>query len=203
MNHGIYLAAVNAIRPSSDPRRLAGLLRDLNSALKQQMFYWGLDVVHPSGNLLIAQGFVKTRSAGLQGTSCYGRDWQGGRLELHGSCVGWYAPQRSFIFVRPHGRCFLWSGEEAPVPGHWPLAMLEAPGPSALRQHALPFLEWWLESERWLSGKLGDAYRTSCYRGFKKLPRARPWLAPAPAGRWLSGFITDPQALERAKRFRA
>ena len=54
------------------------------------VFFWGRDVVHPDGNLLVRQGFSKSPSAGLQGTSCYGLDWQGGRIELHGACAGWY-----------------------------------------------------------------------------------------------------------------
>lgn len=192
---------MNATRLSPESRHLAGLLRDLGAALRQQMFYWGLDVVHPSGNLLMAQGFVKTKSEGLQGTSCYGRDWQGGRLELHGACAGWYAPEGGFIFVRPHGKSFVWRGGGPPVPGDWPAELLEGAEPSSLREHALPFLEWWLGSERWLAGKLGYAYRAGCHRGFKKLPRSRPWLAPEPAQAWLSRFLEDPRELERAKRF--
>ena len=77
---------MNALPTTS---RLGGLLRDLTAGLKQQMFFWGRDVVHPDGNLLVRQGFSKSPSAGLQGTSCYGLDWQGGRIELHGACAGW------------------------------------------------------------------------------------------------------------------
>lgn len=45
--------------------RLGGLLRDLTAGLTQQMFFWGKDVVHPDGNLLVRQGFAKSPSAGL------------------------------------------------------------------------------------------------------------------------------------------
>jgi hypothetical protein len=185
-----------------DASRLGGLMRDFTCGLKQQMFYWGLDVVHPAGNLLAAQGFAKTKSAGLQGTSCYGLESQGGRIELHGSCVGWYGPQRGFVFVRPWAKCFAWMGNGSPVPGEWDAALLEDPGPIALREHSLPFLQWWLESERWIAARQGNSYRVDCQRRFKRMPRTRPWLAPDQAQRWLGRFHEDPRGLERAKRFK-
>ncbi len=181
--------------------RLGGLLRDFTAGLKQQMFYWGRDVMHPTGNLLVGQGFAKAKSDGLQGTSCYRFDWQGGCIELHGACAGWYGPEGGFIFVRPHGKCFAWGSDRPPVPGEWPVELLGEPGPREVRELALPFLDWWLGSERWIERRLGPGYRAACHRQFKHLPRSKPWLPPAAADTWLRRFRENPAGLDRWKRF--
>jgi len=182
--------------------RLAGLMRDLSSGLAQQMFFWGRDVVHPSGNLLLAQEMKKSASTGLQGTSCYAREWQGGTIELHGACVGWYpraAGQHGFIFIRPLGKSFTWLGAGPPVPGEWPCELLAPPDFDRLRLACLPFVDWWLESERWIDGEHGPAYRAGIFRKFKHLPRSKPWLPPDAAMRWLESFRSDPGKTGRAK----
>ncbi|HYF36735.1 MAG TPA: hypothetical protein VD994_15680 [Prosthecobacter sp.] len=46
------------------------LLGDFTKALRQQMFFWGRDVM-AQGKLLLQYGFQKFASPGLQGTSCY------------------------------------------------------------------------------------------------------------------------------------
>jgi len=181
--------------------RLGGLLRDLTAGLRQQMVFWGRDVVHPAGNLLLAQGFSKAQSAGLQGTSCYGLPWQGGRIELHGACAGWYAADGGFVFIRPHGKCFLWRGGDSPVPGEWPALMLEASDVHQLAARCRPFLEWWLHSERWIVETHGASYRDACHLHVKRLPKGRPWLPPAAAVKWVAAFLDDPAATPRAKRF--
>lgn len=196
------MIAPPSIRSAADSR-LGGLLRDLTAGLKQQMFYWGKDVVHPSGNLLVARGFTKTRSMGLQGTSCYGLAWQGGRIELHGACAGWYGPEGGFVFVRPHGKCHVWTGGAPPVPGEWPADRFESAGARRLHGMARPFLDWWLWHERLTEELLGPSYRIACHRHFRKLPKSRPWLEPAAAERWLRRFRDDPAGLERARRFDA
>jgi hypothetical protein len=196
---------MNAVCPvqTASSSRLGGLLRDFTAGLKQQMFYWGRDVVHPSGNLLVAQGFAKRKSGGLQGTSCYQLDWQQGRIELHGACAGWYGPDGGFVFIRPHGKCHGWLDAEPPVPGHWPCESIHEPGPEALRRLSLPLLEWWLHYEREVRDLLGPSYRVGCHRHFKKLAGSKPWLPPGPDIRWLERLRSNPASLERWKSFAA
>lgn len=190
---------------NSSPSRLGGLLRDLTAGLKQHMFFWGRDVVHPDGNLLVRQGFEKSPSAGLQGTSCYGRNWQGGRIELHGACVGWYPKNHGegFIFIRPLGKCHVWLGHSAPVPGEWSTDLIAPPDPQKLHERAGPFLDWWVQSEQWIDDLLGGSYRTNCYRHFKRLPKSRAWLAPEQAVKWVTRLRDDPSATPRSKHFHA
>jgi len=192
-------APTPVLRPGSS--RLGGLMRDLASGLAQQMFFWGRDVVHPSGNLLLDQGLRKSPSTGLQGTSCYALEWQGGTIELHGACVGWYpeAAGNGFIFIRPLGKCFTWLGDGPPVPGDWPCELLAPPDFDRLRVASLPFIDWWLQSERWVHAEFGPAYRARIFRKFRHLPRSKPWLPPEAAKSWLESFRSDPAKAERAR----
>lgn len=169
------------------------------------MVFWGRDVVHERGNLLLAQGFAKSRSAGLQNSSCYGLDWQGGRIELHGASAGWFPHDGSegFLFVRPLGKCHVWKAGAAPVPGEWPAAALESTDFSRTLEVARPFLGWWIHSERWIGELLEPSYRDACHRHLKRLPKGRPWLHPAAAMPWVEQLRRDPAAAPRAKRFPA
>jgi hypothetical protein len=167
------------------------------------MVFWGRDVVHEHGNLLLAQGFTKARSAGLQSSSCYGLPWENGRIELHGASAGWFPDDGSegFLFIRPSGRCHVWKGGAAPVPGEWPHHLLHSVDASRVLDRVPPFLRWWLGSERWIAGRCGPAYRSACHRHLKRLPQGRPWLAPAIATKWLEQLLVDPASVPRAKRY--
>ena len=93
-------------------------LRDLSEGIQQLMYFWGLDVIHPEGNFLIEQGFDRSPSKGIKGTSCYRCSWQNGYIELYGSCAGWYGCGNGFAFIRPKRRCFIWlSDAMTPIPG--------------------------------------------------------------------------------------
>ena len=55
-----------------------GLFRDLSEGIQQLMYFWGLDVIHPEGNFLLTNGFDRSPSKGMKGTSCYRKSWQSG-----------------------------------------------------------------------------------------------------------------------------
>jgi hypothetical protein len=181
--------------------RWGGLVRDVTAGLRQQMYFWGKDVVHPAGNQLVRLGLEKRKSPGLQGTSCYGKCWQGGRIELHGACAGWYGPQGGVVFIRTMDHCFGWDGEDPPVPGQWEKDRLLSFTPREQWERMQPFLDWWISYEAAIPMLHGARYRALCVREFKRLPRSTPWLPPTAAMRWLRGFRSDPSTLERAKRF--
>ena len=162
-------------------------LRELAKGLKQQMYYWGRDVLHPAGNLLERQGLTKRPSIGLQGTSCYSVPFENGIIELHGACAGWYPADREvdgFVYIRPMGKCFLWKGGSAPVPGQWPQESL-AVLPGELPDAALRFIRWWIQSEEWIAEHTGADYRNECHRVHKRLPTSKAWLRPAEMMVWL------------------
>ncbi len=179
------------------------LLRDFTDALAQQMFYWGRDVIHPQGNLLVAHGFDRRPSQGLKGTSCYRKTLDAGFVELHGACVGWYpgAPdETAFLYIRNRRRCYLYSGPEPPTPGHYREERLRTE-PSAQRL-ALShhFLDWWLAYEEWIATTAGPSYREACHHTSRQLPKARPWLPPDTGLAWLRAYRKEPESAGRARR---
>ncbi|HEY1121020.1 MAG TPA: hypothetical protein VGE67_05450 [Haloferula sp.] len=191
----------------ASPRACAhsgGLCRDLAGGLRQQMVFWGRDVVHSRGNLLLAQGFEKSKSAGLQSSSCYGLGWEGGRVELHGACAGWFPEDEGegFLFIRPLGKCHVWKGGAHPVPGEWPAALLDSTAHARVLELIRPFLRWWLQSEAWIDELLGSSYRDACHRHLKRLPKGNPWLHPAAGMEWVEQLARDEGAVARAKRYR-
>lgn len=189
---------------SSDRQSIAPhVLRDLANGLQQQMFFWGQDVVRPEGNLLVEQGFSRSPSRGLKGTSCYRREWQGGHVELYGSCAGWYGEERGFAFIRPRKQCVVWkSAEDTPVPGSWRLDLIDrSASREQVYQASLPFLDWLISYEVEVLSRFGADYRMENYRRYKKVPKARLWIEPAGALEWFRGFRDAPEHLVRPKKY--
>lgn len=180
---------------------LSQLFRDLATGMHQQMFFWGRDVIHPEGNLFEQTGFEKRPSEGLQGTSCYRRPWQDGHIELHGSHAGWLTRSGGMFFVRPLSRVVRWLDDSPPIPGEWPRERYSRRLDTELYKVACPFLDWWLEHEAEVLRLFGAVYREDCHQKYKSLPRARAWLRPETARRWVTGLRDRPEKLPRARRF--
>lgn len=171
-------------------------MRDLASGFGQLMLFWGKDVSHLAGNLMIRSGFAKLASSGLQGTSYYSLPWRHGIIELHGSHAGWFGRGGGFLFVRPLQRCVRWLTETPPVPGSWPRECHDSSADENMHAMAVPFLDWWLEHERTVARLAGDRYRQ-----FKKLPKTRAWLAPEEVLSWIIALRNAPDTLSRANRY--
>jgi hypothetical protein len=158
-------------------------LNDAARGLAQQMVFWGHDVRHPDGNLLVRFGLARAPSPGLTGTSCYQMPWEGGCVELHGAVASWTAPAggEGCLFCRDLGRIDLWTGDQPPIPGR-------QRGHSGKHQErweaVLPLLRWLVSYETWISEILGDSWRAGCWRAVKKLPKGKPWLPPQLALKW-------------------
>lgn len=182
-------------------RRLRALLRDLATGMRQQMFYWGRDVVHPDGNLFLKFGFAKQPCERVSASSLYRLPWQGGTIELHGSQAGWFGPDGGFVYLRPVGRCYHWLAECPPVPGAVDQACLDAADPEMAHRLAVPFLDWWLSFEKQVVDRHGASYRRSCFRHFARLPKSRSWLSHEHGIRWVKGLRDEPDRLPRARRF--
>lgn len=151
--------------------------------LAQQMVWWGCDVRHPSGNMLVRYGMGRTPSPGLTGTSCYQMGWEGGWIELHGAAASWTSgdSRDGMVFTRDRGRIALWNGERPPVPG---LEYGHQGSVSERWEAALPMLRWIAGYEKWIDGQLGPQWRQACRRHIRRLPRGKPWLAPKEALDW-------------------
>lgn len=166
------------------------LLRDFSSALHQQMFFWGRDVL-TGGNLLLRHDFAKRESPGLKGTSCYFKRHGEGLIELHGACAGWYPDPGSarpgLLYVRARGRCITHHLHEPVVPGVYEPAAQEN-RTTDLLEAARFFAAWLAEYEAWVVKQEGAAYREGCRRMLSRLPRGQPWLPAHEAVRWLKKF---------------
>lgn len=178
-------------------------LRDLADGIQQQMFFWGQDVSHPEGNFLVTQGFERSASLGIKGTSRYRLPWQGGYIELYGACAGWYGPQGGFTFIRPRRRCAIWLSEkETPIPGAWQQEFIAKDTErSDLYLASLPFLDWLITYEYKVLEHFGTSYREENYWKYRKVPKAKAWLKPEVALRWFKRFRENPEFLERPKSF--
>ena len=95
-----------------------GLHNDFTNALGQQLFFWGCDVVHPSGNLLCRYGLERHKDPRVEGTSCYRTNYKSDIIELHGWCVGRYSRDNpSFLYTRKHAKCWVYNDSKPPLPG--------------------------------------------------------------------------------------
>lgn len=185
---------------AASPKNLSLAFRDLAAGMRQQMYFWGRDAIHPDGNLFVHTGFKKRPSTGLQGTSCYSLDWQGGIIELHGSHAGWIGPHDGFLFIRPLARCVRWHAPTLPIPGSWQPHQYQTKQDTTLHTLAIPFLDWWLHHEAQVTRLAGPNFRTACHRQYKKLPKTRPWLAPTDVTRWITHLRDHPESLPRARK---
>lgn len=176
--------------------------RDFANGIQQQMFFWGQDVLHPSGNLLLKTGFKKSPSTGIKGTSCYKLAWQDGHIELYGSCAGWYGKNGGFAFIRPWKKCVVWeSGTETPIPGTWKKEFVKRNASRAeLHKAARPFLEWLLSYERFVQQECGEQYRSENFKSYKKVPKAKLWLPPKVALEWMECLYQSPTQIRRPRQ---
>ncbi len=192
----LHEKAAAPARPAVPVRAAASLTRghlnDLTKALGQQMFFWGRDVLHATGNLLIRHGFEKHESPGLKGTSCYRKAWAGGVIELHGACAGWY-PLRpesgiGFLFVRTDRRCYAHQEVQPAIPGQYDYDRLVSGDLSLLEPAGRLFSEWLVHYESWVCQECGARHRQECHAMLSRLPAGQPWLSPELALEWLRLF---------------
>lgn len=186
----------------STPTIAPYFLRDLAEGIQQQMYFWGQDALRPEGNFLVEQGFTRSPSTGIKGTSCYRREWQQGHIELYGSCAGWYGESGGFTFIRPWQRCVIWrSSETTPIPGSWQKKHIKSSAPKIeIYQASLPFLDWLISYEYAVLAKYGRAYRQKNYWDYDKKSRTKAWVEPATALRWFQCYRKSPEQLVRPKK---
>ncbi len=202
MNAAAPLAPI----PRVTTPRLRALLRDVTELLGQQMYFWGRDVIHPQGNLLCKHGFARKKSEGLEGTSCYRKSLPGDRfIELHGACAGCYAQkshvegESNFLYIRARNRCFLYAETAPPAPGFYEKASLLCGPATQLYAGLLPFLDWWIDYETWVSEQTAAGWRASCYEAYGSLPASKPSLPPSEATSWLHDFRESTEDIDRLR----
>jgi hypothetical protein len=193
-------------RPGQWENREARLaLRDAAAGVYSQMYYWGRDVPHPDGNLLMAYGFTRIAKTGAKGTSRYRLPWNGGLVELHGFCAGWYpgGDEPGIVFHRPLNAWMLWRERQPPDPA----SLAEIFGRNRGKPHDIPalvekagqFMEWIWKYESWALKRWGLHERRAHHATYLKLRPRRWWLSPELSLKWMRRFADNPLRAPRPK----
>ncbi len=193
----------SATRPRSQIRAIVG---DLAQLMKQQMYFWGCDARYAGGNLLIQMGgkrLAKVRQSG-EGSSRYRFLWQGGTIELHSFCAGWYSSDSTVpgvTFIRGLERFFASNGESPLTPGRYEQDRLNSATPDKILSICSPLMEWLADFEQKIEEAMSPRYRESCFEQYRQYGEHRPWLPPAAASKWLTQWLDCPEAAPRAKAY--
>lgn len=184
-------------------QRLAARFGDFERGLGQEMYFLGLDVIHPKGNLLLRYGFKKRPSPTGRGTSCYHSEFNGYNLELYGSCIGLSSHDvDGMLYVRPRRRIFLRDFQQTLIPGCWDQQKLDR-GDTRTRYHiSCQLIEWILDYRNWLRARLGAHYRQHCDLSYKNRPPASRWLPPPHDEAWWQQFLSNPLSLPNLRTFK-
>lgn len=189
-----------AFRPNQAASRRRSLVRDVCRCLSQQMVFWGMDAGVPGGNLLLVSGLerIARSEVGGEGSSRYRARWQGGVIELHSFCAGWYpADGEGVLFVRNRERLHSCPRGRAITPGDYRSAIGAAP--DEILPLVRPLVEWVLEYERAVRATTAPGYRELGWSQVVAQMGVRPWLAPDKAIHWMEQFVADPNSAPRAR----
>jgi len=154
--------ALSYTSPAADRHLLAELL-------DQQMWFFGRDIQHPDGNLLLRFGFSRERPPSeVSGTSRYAIATDGGTLVLWGWGAVWRDGHPHALLLRRHGpgpRLISAQGALDSVWAH--TALVGTPAQSdaeSARLHTLlrDFAAWVHHYEQWVRTTCGEAWRAEC-----------------------------------------
>ncbi len=184
--------------------RLRGLVQDVAGCLAQQMYFWGCDVGHKQGNLLVKYGMMRIARAERhgEGSSRYRMPWLGGTFEVHSFCAGWYPSDESekgALFVRGKECLYECRGSAPLTPGRYELDRYACANRDEMLSLCVPILAWVANYERWIAANTEVGYRERCWEALGELRHGKPWLPPQVASEWLASFLKDSEATPRAK----
>jgi hypothetical protein len=180
-------------------------LRDAAGCLYSQMYYWGQDVLHPGGNLLVAYGFTRVPKTTPGGTSRYHFAWREGTIGLHGLWAGWSPADGSsgVIFHRPQSVWRLWKAEHglhaAPMEDGCDGSPYDLDGRRLMLKNASHLIGWIWEYETWARRFWGARGRASHHASYLRLRPRRWWLPPAHSLSWMREFASHPGTVPRPK----
>lgn len=147
---------------------------------------------------MVATGLAKqtgNKTRG-EGSSRYREQWQGGFIELHSYCVGYYHKSLpGILFSRAEGRVYAAEPGEVPVPGLHRNHFL-AVAPDSIFPALPPFLSWLLDYERRVGIHTPAGYRENCWRS---LGGHRFALRPTDMHLWLASLLRDPRTTPRLR----
>ena len=160
---------------SNQTAHLASDRARLLELIDRQMWFFGCDIRHPQGNLLLAHGFTRDRAPAdvPGGTSRYARCTRpspdGARLVLWGWGALWISDDGDALAVRRHATMPKWLVSAPDVTCMWryqelDLLLERAPAfdtPLAPRRLA-DFANWVVTYERWVRQTTASDWRSRC-----------------------------------------
>lgn len=192
---------------AAPPRsQVRALVRDLAGLLTQQMFFWGCDAQCRGGNLLVrlgAQRLPREFPEG-EGSSRYRSRWEGGTIELHSFCAGWYPDEEArcgIVFIRARERFFDCAGATPLTPGHYEPGRFRFADIDRMLLLCRPLLGWIADYEAQVDRTMGSEYRKLCWQLHRRQAHSRPWLPPVDAQCWLRRWLDSPERTPRAAAF--
>jgi len=204
LRNDYHIKSASSPMAAAPHSRTRSLLRDLANGIGQQMFFWGCDVRHAQGNLLVRAGMQRLArlEARGEGSSRYRMAWEGGLIELHSFCVGWYPDGSSHhgaIFIRGKERLQGCLGESPLTPGRYEEDRFSSECSDELLRTVRPLITWLLAYEAQVESLAGPHYRQDCWMKYLSKVGARPWLSPAQANAWFQDFLECPEKVRRPR----
>ncbi len=158
------------------------------------MYFWGQDVLEPSGNLLRAFGCETYQCPDAPHmVRCYRK----ADVTLHSSGVCLLpADGPGVAYLRPYHRLFLLPPSAAAPLTCGTLAALKAAGLRSLLPHEMPsalralpaFVD---DYETWAAPRVPPSSRMESWRDFRRVPKAVRWLPPQDSSRWLQRILSQ------------
>ena len=191
-----------AVSPVSGASRRTG-----QRLLDRQCWYWGRDIVHPEGNLLLEAGFLKRRPpAGEVGSSCYTLSFpDGGSLLLWGFGLLYGTLSKGSVYLNRYQFRPAWLPSEKVREPIWkPTAIPPAqtpPSPCIPVDLTVAAIRRIADYEEWVLARCGLEYRRAVLRQWKRPYKRVPPQAVPQAWRALADAIDGqprPETMEKS-----
>lgn len=200
----LSLRAVPAPRHGG-PDALNGLprLRSIESAklIEHQMYFWGWDVLHPEGNLLIAAGCRSFHRADCpHAVRCYRLETPAAVVTLHSTGVSLRTAGGSpgVVYLRPTHRLYHVPEDTVPLPyGKGVLRSMRRLRPNEFSPALTALLAFVRAYERWAAHRWHPESRLAAWREQKSsASKGVRWLKPKDSLRWLDACLAAREAAE-------
>lgn len=158
----------------------------LAELLDQQMWFFGRDIQHPDGNLLLRFGFARERPpVEVSGTSRYAIITPTGSLTLWGWGALWRDREPFALLLRRHGpgpRLVAATNAPDQVWAHTALTNARAAASDEVGRVGTllaDFADWVHGYERWVRATCGESWRVECAELRPRHVRRKQVVAPA------------------------
>lgn len=173
-------------------------LRSVEAAklLEHQMYFWGKDVLHPAGNLLVALGCTPfRRDEAPHQVRCYALTTPQGRVILHSTGVMFQPDEgeSGIAYLRPAHRLYHMPPQILPLP--CATAKSIHPGLRSVKSTEFPaaltsLLLFVRDYETRVAAQLPARAREEAWREHRRTAtHGIKWLPPADSRRWLDACL--------------